>query len=676
MRIRSGILTGTALGLLMAAAPAGSAALAETPRLSVDHERAAGAPVVLAQANDEDKREKRERRREKAAQQAGDGQSGEEKPAKRERSDRGEERQKPAEEKAEAREKVKQERAEKAAGEGERRERQGDAAAQRGEAAEQPERQKAEPKPTEKEPAREKQQERAEKKQQKKQKQESEQAEQRRDQRAKPERGEAAGEPKEDSAQDKARAKEAEPSDRKERAEKDGKRDAAREQDRKEERRDAKSDADRGDKAEKRPERRDRDEKAAETPERRESGSDAQAQRGEALPENAAPVLDSQKRAAGNDERRERSRDGDKARGEDGERDARGRDGDRARDRDRDRRESVRDMPLPDSDRAAQRDLKREEFRSLTAEKGRRIDREDWRERERRDRRDGADVIKEFGDRFVLQLNDRRIVQSSDQERMRHRSRDVYYEELPRERTREVIVRENGFKVVTIRDRYGDIIRRSRIAPDGQEYVLVYASDRGQRRGGWNEWRDPGRDLPPLNLTIPASEYILEAERVQDPDVYYQFLEEPPVEPVQQLYSLDDVKYSARIRDMVRRIDLDTINFEFGSASVNEAEVDKLESVADAMGRLLDNNPGETFLIEGHTDAVGSDVSNLALSDERASSVASALTDVFGIPPENLVTQGYGEQYLKIETEDRERENRRVAIRRITPLVTPVASAQ
>ena len=91
---------------------------------------------------------------------------------------------------------------------------------------------------------------------------------------------------------------------------------------------------------------------------------------------------------------------------------------------------------------------------------------------------------------------------------------------------------------------------------------------------------------------------------------------------------------------------------------------------------MLEENPAETFLIEGHTDAVGSNVANLALSDERAESVAEALTKVFGIPPENLVTQGYGEQYLKIDTEERERENRRVAIRRITPLVAPVASAK
>ena len=93
------------------------------------------------------------------------------------------------------------------------------------------------------------------------------------------------------------------------------------------------------------------------------------------------------------------------------------------------------------------------------------------------------------------------------------------------------------------------------------------------------------------------------------------------------------------------------------------------------MLRILEENPGETFLIEGHTDAVGSDLANLALSDRRAEAVAEALTSVFDIPPENLATQGYGEQYLKVDSQEPERENRRVAMRRITPLVAPVASA-
>jgi outer membrane protein OmpA-like peptidoglycan-associated protein len=130
------------------------------------------------------------------------------------------------------------------------------------------------------------------------------------------------------------------------------------------------------------------------------------------------------------------------------------------------------------------------------------------------------------------------------------------------------------------------------------------------------------------------------------------------------------------VRDSVRRIDLDTITFDFGSASIAEDAIPRLETLAEAIGRLLDENPAETFLIEGHTDAVGSDLANLALSDRRAEAVAAALSDVFGLPPENLVTQGYGERYLKVNTQEPEQENRRVAVRRITPLVAPVASSE
>src|SRR5690606_31955845 len=198
---------------------------------------------------------------------------------------------------------------------------------------------------------------------------------------------------------------------------------------------------------------------------------------------------------------------------------------------------------------------------------------------------------------------------------------------------------------------------------------LVYAGERHRDR-----WVDPARDLPPLHLTIPVSEYILESETVSDADTYYEFLDRPPVEPVEQLYTIDDVRYSARVRDMVRRVDLDTINFATGSAEISGSEAPALEAVAAAMQRMIGDNPSETFLIEGHTDAVGSDESNLVLSDERAESVAVVLTDVFGIAPKNLATQGYGERFLKVRTQAAEQENRRVTIRRITPLVKPVAS--
>ena len=87
--------------------------------------------------------------------------------------------------------------------------------------------------------------------------------------------------------------------------------------------------------------------------------------------------------------------------------------------------------------------------------------------------------------------------------------------------------------------------------------------------------------------------------------------------------------------------------------------------IADAVR----DNPREIFIVEGHTDTVGSDASNLALSDRRAESVALALTEYFQVPPENMVVQGYGEQILQVRQEGDVRENRRAAVRRITGLL-------
>ncbi len=123
------------------------------------------------------------------------------------------------------------------------------------------------------------------------------------------------------------------------------------------------------------------------------------------------------------------------------------------------------------------------------------------------------------------------------------------------------------------------------------------------------------------------------------------------------------------MRSLVRRVDLDTITFASGSAVVTESQVALLGDIAGGMLDVIEKDPSAVFLIEGHTDAVGPEINNIALSDRRAETVARILTEAYDIPPENMVTQGYGEQYLKVETEGDERANRRVTLRNITPIL-------
>lgn len=342
----------------------------------------------------------------------------------------------------------------------------------------------------------------------------------------------------------------------------------------------------------------------------------------------------------------------------------------------RKRREDGAKRPVPKTDAEAQRGENGRPRPPVRVERADRDRGEELRERPRYDNRDDRRVERRVENRLVIQFGDDIIVRGDDNARFARYGRPPVYEQLPAGRVRETVFKTNGDRVVSIRNRYGDLIQRSRIDRRDREYILffspeLYYADDAPRP----VYRDPGLDLPPMRLQIPVRDYIIDTTSEPDRD-YYEFIEQPPVEEVERVYTLEEVRNSARIRDKVRRIDLDTITFATGSADISMNQAGSLRKVADAINKSLAEDPGETFLIEGHTDAVGSDESNLVLSDLRAEAVANVLTEAYDVPPENMVTQGYGEQFLKVDTDEAEQLNRRVTIRRVTALVRPVEAAQ
>ena len=169
-------------------------------------------------------------------------------------------------------------------------------------------------------------------------------------------------------------------------------------------------------------------------------------------------------------------------------------------------------------------------------------------------------------------------------------------------------------------------------------------------------------------VRIPYNRYIVDSEEAS-PEVLYETMMAPPVERIERRYSLDEIRYSPTVRQRMPSIDVNTINFELGSWEIPPDQAAKLQAIADGLNRAIQANPRAVFLIEGHTDAVGNDVDNLSLSDRRAESAATLLTQQFNVPAENLTSQGYGEQYLKEQTDGPSAINRRVTIRNITPLL-------
>lgn len=83
----------------------------------------------------------------------------------------------------------------------------------------------------------------------------------------------------------------------------------------------------------------------------------------------------------------------------------------------------------------------------------------------------------------------------------------------------------------------------------------------------------------------------------------------------------------------------------------------------DKLAVYLEQNPNARAIIEGHTDNVGSDAMNQALSERRAASVAAAL-QARGVSAGRLEPMGLGEAYpvATNDTSAGREENRRVEV--------------
>lgn len=289
----------------------------------------------------------------------------------------------------------------------------------------------------------------------------------------------------------------------------------------------------------------------------------------------------------------------------------------------------------------------------------RRLD--DFRQQRRETREGNRTVIREPG-RTIVREGNRTIIRRNESELMRRGSKDARVERRGDE-VRTIAVRPDGSTIITVTDNDGRLLRRIRRDRGGRETVLID----NRRRGG------PGFagffiDIAPPRVTIPRERYIVDARRADRRAIYDTFMA-PPVGDLERSYSLDEIRYTRNLREYMPSVQVNTVTFDTGSWEVRPDQVPPLEEIALAMQEVIKKNPNEVFLIEGHTDAVGADIDNLSLSDRRAESVAFVLAEEFGVPPENLTTQGYGEEFLLVDTQAAEERNRRVTVRRITPLL-------
>jgi len=115
---------------------------------------------------------------------------------------------------------------------------------------------------------------------------------------------------------------------------------------------------------------------------------------------------------------------------------------------------------------------------------------------------------------------------------------------------------------------------------------------------------------------------------------------------------------------------LGDVLFAFGKAEVSAGAVRNVDKLA----QYLERHPERNLLIEGHTDSVGSDEFNLALSQKRADAVKEVLA-AKGISSDRMVTKGYGKEFpvATNDTDSGRQLNRRVEVVILNEGVNPEA---
>jgi outer membrane protein OmpA-like peptidoglycan-associated protein len=265
-------------------------------------------------------------------------------------------------------------------------------------------------------------------------------------------------------------------------------------------------------------------------------------------------------------------------------------------------------------------------------------------------------VVSNTGDRVVVRQDDGSYqVYKDDSSLMRQPGSDVTTQTYSDGSTRAIFTRQDGSQIVTVRDASGRVLQRIAYDRNGRPTTLI---DDLQPEHPVDVTRLPQVQPQNTKISVSSSNAALDAA-----------LAAANADDAGQKFSLRQVRSIPQVRYLAPTIDVPSVTFETGSAAIQPSEARKLNNLGKFVTDLIDRNPGEVFLIEGYTDAVGSAASNLALSDRRAESVAKVLTEYFQVPPENLVVQGYGENDLLIPTAGDERANRRVAVRIITPLL-------
>jgi outer membrane protein OmpA-like peptidoglycan-associated protein len=123
--------------------------------------------------------------------------------------------------------------------------------------------------------------------------------------------------------------------------------------------------------------------------------------------------------------------------------------------------------------------------------------------------------------------------------------------------------------------------------------------------------------------------------------------------------SMGEREEIAEIASTKPKIDLD-IQFDYNSADISTTSMPSVQALGKALSNA--NLRGSTFVVAGHTDAIGGEGYNQDLSERRADSIKRYLVEKYGIAGTDLVTVGYGKDKPKDANAPMDPINRRVQV--------------
>lgn len=159
-----------------------------------------------------------------------------------------------------------------------------------------------------------------------------------------------------------------------------------------------------------------------------------------------------------------------------------------------------------------------------------------------------------------------------------------------------------------------------------------------------------------LELTSTASREELESQlaRVKE----RQRAAEARYARVSSMFTDDEAEVYRKGSDVL----LTTYGFDFpvGESEIRSSNFPLLNKIA----RAIEEFDRPKVVVSGHTDATGSDETNLKLSEERASKVGAFLVQIGELGSDRVTTRGFGETkpVATNETEEGRAKNRRIEI--------------